>query len=112
LRAKGKAFLTTTPLTPEPGSKGVGPWLWVVRVGALLPVSAAVAGSVKAWAPGLANPCNGLAGPIAVGLIVVAVPYVVCLRHLWGESIKKGLAWAVITGGYWAFLTLLIVIYH
>jgi hypothetical protein len=62
--------------------------------------------------PGLADPCSADASPIAVALIVVAVPYVVCLRRLWGDSIKKGLAWAVITGGFWAFLTLLIVIFH
>jgi hypothetical protein len=104
--------LATTFLTPEPGSTRAGPWLWVVRIGALLPVLAAVAGSVKAWVPGLANICSDDASLIAVALIGMAVPYVVCLRYLWGDSIKKGLAWAVITGGFWAFLTLLIVIFH
>jgi len=111
LRAR-RGPLATTFLTPESGSTGAGPWLRVVRVGALLPVLAAVAGNVWAWVPGLANPCRGDAGPIAVALAVVAVPYVVCLRHLWGQSLKNGLAWAVITGGFWTFITLLIVLYH
>jgi len=76
-------------------------WLWVVRIAALVPALAVVAFNVWVWAPWFKSVCAADYGPIAVAFVILAIPYFVCLRCLWGKSLKKGLAWAVVSGGFW-----------
>jgi hypothetical protein len=85
-------------------------WLWVVRIAALVPVLAVVAYNLRVWVPAVRVGCAEDHRPVALSCAILAIPYLVCLLHLWGKSLKKGLAWAVVTGGFWFALSFLIFV--
>jgi type IV pilus assembly protein PilA len=76
-------------------------WLWVVRIAALVPALAVVAYNVRVWLPAVRVGCADDHRPAAMACVVLAIPHFVCLRYLWSKSLKLGLAWAVVTGGFW-----------
>ena len=76
-------------------------WLWVVRLLLLIPMILAVSHTIWSFVPGLKGPCPDDTRANAVVLLVVAAPFALSEWHLWRKSLKKGLAWAVVTGGFW-----------
>jgi hypothetical protein len=76
-------------------------WLWVVRLLLLIPMILAVSHTIWSFVPGLKGPCPDDTRANAVTLVVLAVPFALSEWHLWKRSLKKGLAWAVVTGGFW-----------
>jgi len=87
-------------------------WLWATRGLAITPVLAVIALSLRAWVPALWNPCAEGPPPIAlVALLLVVLPYVISSIHLSGRSperVKRGLAWAVVSGSFWGGIALLL----
>ena len=80
---------------------------------ATIPIILAVGYTSWAHTPRLWRGCSEELSMIATALWLMTPPYLSCLVHLLGKSpqrLKKGLAWAVVAGGFWGGAALILVI--
>jgi hypothetical protein len=98
------------PLLPSDELRVNKRWLWVVRILLLIPIIFAVAYAIWSFVPGLKGPCPEDTRAGAVNSLVLAAPFALSAWHLWRISLKKGLAWAVVTGGFWFGICVLVTV--
>jgi uncharacterized membrane protein YhaH (DUF805 family) len=82
-------------------------WLKITRLTAVAPLLVALGITVSMRFSTMQNTCSEFSGFVAFAIGFITLPYILSSVHLWGRSsprLKKGLAWAIVAGGFWGLM--------